>query len=107
MTRRRGLRVLVIVLVVLAIMGYAFYSLTGISVMPPKDYRPDGITLWFLRRGTTLPFLSSPDSQRQNADAAPTGTLVPLYPLPNRIIFTLPFNKALYLKTTGGVEFLK
>ena len=107
MTRRRGLRVFLIVLLVLAILGYAFYSLTGISVIPPKDYAPGGITLWFYRRGTTLPFLSSPDSQRQNADAAPTGALVPLYPLPNRILLRLPYDKTLYLRTTGGVEFLK
>lgn len=101
------MRIVLIVFFVVILLVYAFYSLTGISVLPPKDFRPSGITVWFLRRGTTLPFLSSPDSQRRKADAAPSGTLVPLFPLENRIIARFPFNRSLYLRTTGGVEFLK
>ncbi len=107
MAMKRGTKTALIVLIVVLFLVYALYSLVGISVKPPKDSPPAGATILFLRRGTTLPFLSSPDSQKQKAQGAPSGTLVPLFPLENRVIARLPYNRSLYLRTTGGVEFLK
>lgn len=104
---KRSAKIFVTILAVAALLLYAFYSLTGFSVQPPKNFPPNGVTVWFFRRGTGMPFLSSPDSQIRKAEGSPSGTLVPLVPLENRVLARFAFNHDWYLKSTGGVEFLK
>ena len=104
---RRGPRVLLTVIVAAVALAYALYSLTGLYVMAPKDSPPNGSTVWYYRRGSGLPFLSSPDSRRQARAAARSPELVALAPRTNWVIARFPFNRAVYLRTTGGVELLR
>jgi hypothetical protein len=107
MANKRGSRVLPGILAAAALLLYAFFSLTGFSVQPPKNSPPFGATVWFYRRGTRLPFLSSPDSQLRKAEETSSGALVPILPQADRVLARFSYNRALYLRTTGGVEFLK
>lgn len=105
--RRRGRRALLAALIAAAALTWALYSLTGLYVMPPKDSPPAGSTIWYYRRGSGLPFLSSPDSRRQARAAARSPELVALAPRRNWVIARFPFSGAVYLRTTGGVELVK
>jgi hypothetical protein len=106
-TRRRGPRAFLVVLVAAGALAFGLYSLTGLYVMPPKDSPPNGATIWFYRRGSGLPFLSSPDSRRRAREAARSPDLVALAPRRNWVIARLPFTRSVYLWTTGGVELLR
>jgi hypothetical protein len=105
--RRRGLRAFLIVLITAGALAFGLYSLTGLYVMPPKDSPPNGVTIWYYRRGSGLPFLSSPDSRRHARETARSPDLVALAPRRNWVITRLPFNRAVYLWTTAGVESLR
>jgi len=96
-----------IVLAVLAIVAYCFFDLTGIAMLPPRQAPPDGMTVWYYRRGTKLPFLSSPDGQRMKAETSKADATVQLIPDAGRTLMKFAFNKDLYLRTTGGVELVK
>lgn len=105
--RRHGLRVLLIVLAAAAVLAFGTYSLTGIYLMPPKDSPPNGTTVWFYRRGSGLPFLSSTDSRRAARQSARSPELVALAPRQNWVIARMPFSWMVYFWTTGGVEFVR
>jgi hypothetical protein len=104
---RRGFRVLLFVLIAAGALAFGIYSLTGIYLMPPRDSPPDGATIWYYRRGSGLPFLSSADSRRASRQAAWSPELVALAPRQNWVIARFRFARAVYLWTTGGVEFVK
>lgn len=96
-----------VVLSMLAVCAFFFFSMTGITVIPPRQAPPDGMTVWYYRRGTKLPFLSSPDGQRMKAETTKADASVQLIPDAGRILWKFPFQKDLYLRTTGGVELVK
>ena len=104
---RHGPRAFLIVVIAAGALTFGLYSLTGLYVMPPKDSPPNGATIWYYRRGSGLPFLSSPDSRRRAREAARSPELVALAPRRNWVIARLPFARAVYLWTSGGVEYLK
>ena len=104
---QRGLRTFLIVLIAAGALAFGLYSLTGLYVMPPKDSPPNGVTIWYYRRGSGLPFLSSPDSRRRARETARSPDLVALAPRRNWVIARLPFTRAVYLWTTAGVELLR
>lgn len=104
---RRGRRAVLAALIAAAALAYALYSLTGLYVMPPKDSPPAGSTVWYYRRGSGLPFLSSPDSRRRAREAARSPELVALAPRRDWVIARFPYSRAVYLRTTGGVELVK
>jgi hypothetical protein len=106
-TRRRGPRAFLVVLIAAGALAFGLYSLTGLYLMPPKDSPPSGVTIWFYRRGSGLPFLSSPDSRRRAREAARSPDLVALAPRRNWVIARLPFTRSVFLWTTGGVELLR
>jgi hypothetical protein len=106
-SRRRGPRAVLVVAIAVGALAFGLYSLTGLYVMPPKDSPPNGATVWFYRRGSGLPFLSSPDSRRRAREAARSPGLVALAPRQNWVIARLPFTRTVYLWATGGVEYLK
>ena len=103
---KRGKSV-VFVLVIFLVLVFAVFSLTGLYIMPPKDAPPSGATLWYYRRSTGLPFLASPDGQKQRIAREGGNPFVLLAPRADRIIARFGFNRSLYLRTTGGIEFLK
>jgi len=104
---KRGAKKTLWVLFGIAFVAASVYNLTGIYVMPPKDSPPDGATLWYNRRGTGLPFLASPDSQLEKQRGAVNPAFMAIAPRENRVIARFAFNKPLYLRTTGNVEYLK
>jgi hypothetical protein len=104
---RRGLRAFLTVLIAAAALAFGVYSLTGFYLMPPKDAPPRGSTIWYYRRGSGLPFLSSTDSRRLARESARSPELVALAPRQNWVIARFAFNRAVYLMTTGGVEYLR
>ncbi len=104
---KRGARTTLWILLGFGFVVASAYNLTGLYVMPPKDAPPDGVTLVYNRRATGLPFLASPDGQLERQRGAVNPDFVPIGPREHRIIARLPFNQALYLRTTGNVEFLK
>ncbi len=105
--RRRGSRPTLIALLAAGALAFGLYSLTGLYVMAPKDAPPAGATVWFYRRGSGLPFLSSPDSRRLAVQAARSPELVAVSPRQRWVIARFAFSRAVYLRTTGGVEPVK
>jgi len=94
-------------MVAVFLLVFALFTLTGIYVLPPKNAPPSGATVWYYRRGSGLPFLSSPDAQWEKIQASPGNPFIPLAPRSDWIIVRFPYSRALYLRTTGGVEFIK
>lgn len=105
--RRRGLRGLLWAVFAAGVVAFGLWSLTGLYLMPPKDSPPGGATIWFYRRGSGLPFLSSTDSRRAARQAARSPELVALAPRQVWVIARLPYSREVYLWTTGGVELVK
>lgn len=103
--RRRGLRRALLALAVPAALAFGLYSLTGLYVMPPRDAPPRGATIWYYRRGSGLPFLSSPDSRRLARQGARSPELVALAPRQKWVIARFPFSEPVYIRTLGGVAF--
>jgi hypothetical protein len=104
---KRAVKITIWVVLGLAFAGASAYTTLGLYVMPPKDQPPDGVTILYNRAGTFMPFVSSPDSRLERENMAVNKGLMPIAPRSERIIARFPFNKKLYLKTTGNVEFLK
>jgi hypothetical protein len=104
---KRPVKITIWVVLGLGFLAASAYTTLGLYVMPPKDHRPDGVTILYNRAGTFMPFLSSPDSRLERESMAVNKGLVPMAPRDERIIARFPFNKKLYLKTTGNVELLK
>ena len=92
--RRHRLRALLIVLIAAAALAFGLYTLTGLYVMPPKDTPPNGATIWYYRRGSGLPFLSSPDSRRLAREAARSPELVALAPRQAWVIARFAFSRS-------------
>jgi hypothetical protein len=105
--RRRGRRALLVAVLAAAALAFGLYSLTGVYVMAPRDAPPAGATIWYYRRGSGLPFLSSPDSRRLARQAARSPELVAIAPRQKWVIARFAFNRAVYLRATGGVEPVK
>jgi hypothetical protein len=103
----RAIRILGGLFFAILLIAFGLYSLTGLFLVPPKNSPPDGETIWFYRRGSGLPVLSSVDSRRIARENAGSPELVPVAPRADRIIRKFPFNRALYLRTTGGIEYLR
>ena len=87
-----------------------FYFATGFFVIQPTGALPEGATVWYLRLGTNLPFISSKDGLLlENREGVSfLGTAVPLGELSEHIlrrkIVSLPYIRRLYLFSTGGQE---
>lgn len=100
-----------IVLVVVVSVLLACFLFTGFFVIQPIGAIPEGKTIWFVRAGTTLPFISSADGLLLKKDAGVSllGRAVVLSSvidvIEDKIILKIPYVKALYLISTNGVEF--
>ena len=87
------------------------YLLLGIVVIQPIGGLPDGASIVYLRAGTGLPFIQSPDGhvldQGEGLSLLSRGMAVVDIneKLEGRRLFTLPYIKSLYLASTDGVEF--
>ena len=100
-------KVLTCVLVVLFFCA-ALYFLTGFFVIQPVGAVPNGVTVWYLRIDTKLPFISSVDGILLDSGAGVSlfgralgfgaiGRIVI-----DRAILKLPYSETLYLISTSG-----
>ncbi len=101
------------VLLILCVFSIGVYSFTGLYIVQPIGALPEGVTIWYFRSGTNLPFITSPDGfllQNQGSvsllsRAVVFGTLTKI--VLDRKIARFPYMKSLYLISTDGKDFEK
>src|SRR6056297_1847504 len=100
-----------VVLLVLAVILFLLFFTTGFFVIQPIGAVPDGVTIWYFRAGLNLGFIESADGLLLDGSgevslfgrAAMIGKVVEL--IENKTIARLPYSKAIYRISTGGIEF--
>jgi hypothetical protein len=88
-----------------------FYFLTGFFVIQPIGAIPEGRTIWYIRVGFNLPFISSADGLLLKKDtgvsllgrAIMMSRVIDL--IDDKILLKLPYSRILYKVSTNGVEF--
>jgi hypothetical protein len=107
----RGRKIAIAVAVTLAVALLSFFNLTGFYVVPPISRLPKGETIWFYRRGTGLPFISSADGlnlEHHNGVTVQTrGAMNALVAniLGKRVISKHPYSQVFYMRSTGNRDF--
>jgi len=107
----KGKKIAIAVAVTLALAVAAFWNLTGFYVVPPISNVPKGETIWFYRRGTGLPFISSADGlniEHHNGVTAQTrGAMNALVAniIGKRVISKFGYSQGFYMKSTGNRDF--
>lgn len=97
-----------IILAVLLIVGY---STTGFIVIQPIGALPEGTTIWYVRAGYDLPFITSPDGYSLDKTGSVSlmsrmGAISALMDVANeKKIARFPYSDSMYLKSTGGQRF--
>jgi len=105
-----GKKALIILAAALAL-ALGALSMTGLYVVNPIPTVPEGETVWYYRRGTGLPFISSADGlnvargqgitlesrSSMNANVARI--------IGKRVIGKFGYSPSLYLMTTGNKDF--
>lgn len=113
MSHKSGPSKAVSLLIIVVMFCAFFYVTTGLFVIQPIGAIPDGVTIWYWRAGTTLPFISSADGLlleteggvsllgRGLALAAMSEVII------QRKILALPYSRSLYLVSTDGQEYVR
>jgi len=110
MKKARTITVIILAAVAFACLGA--YTMLGIFIDPPIKNKSAGETVVYFRRLVKTPFIFSSDSVALLNGATPTEeTRVAVSKNVNEKLsrfrlFSLPFNKALYLKTTDNRDFI-
>lgn len=107
------IRISLLLLLFLVLSCFCIYYFTGFFVVQPIGALPNGVTVWYVRLHTEMPFIESPDGimlKRQGevnllGRAIVLGKMFEL--LGNKTICKLPYQKWLYLISTKGYEFEK
>jgi hypothetical protein len=94
-------------------LGLAFSALstTGVYVVNPIPAVPEGETIWFYRRGTGLPFISSADGLNVargrgislDSRSAMNAQIAAI--IGNHVLAKFGYSPALYLHSTGNRDF--
>lgn len=95
----------------MAVIGFCAYHFTGFFVIQPIGALPNGETIWYIRKDTNLPFISSADSillkEYGNVNllgrAIVIGTVVDK--IDDKKICMMPYQKWMYKISTNGKEF--
>jgi hypothetical protein len=105
-----GKKVLFIIIAAI-LLALGALSTTGFFVVNPIPTVPEGETIWYYRRGTGLPFVSSADSltvkagktvsseERSAMNARVAGIIG------KKVISKLGYSKQMYLFSTGNKDF--
>ena len=107
----KGKRITVVAVAILAVAVLSFFNLTGFYVVPPISKLPKGETIWFYRRGTGLPFISSADGlnlEHHNGVTIQTrGAMNALVAniIGKRVISKHSYSQGFYMKSTGNRDF--
>lgn len=96
----------------IAISIVTFYF-TGLFVIQPMGALPEGVTIWFNRYGTNLPFICSADGLllKSMGNVSLLGRMIFLGEfaklLNEKEIMRFPYSETLYLFSTNGQHFEK
>ena len=100
-----------VVLIIIAIIFAALFFVTGFFVIQPIGAVPEGMTIWYYRLGTNMPFISSPDglSLKDSGSVSLMGRMAAMGSFigafEDKIIARLGYSESLYLISTGGSTF--
>lgn len=110
MTNRKKI---LVALVIVLLLLFTVYLCTGFFVIQPIGAIPEGTTVWFIRIGTKLPFITSADGilLKQDSGVSIFGRammITTIYEIiEGKIISKLPYNKTLYSISTNGTHFVE
>jgi len=98
------------VIVLLGLLATIYFG-TGFFVIQPIGAIPEGRTIWYVRMGLNIPFVSSADGMLLKTDtgvsllgrAMMMSSVIDL--IDDKILLKLPYSKTLYKISTNGVEF--
>jgi len=97
----------------LGLFFFLIYLTTGFFVIQPIGALPEGVTIWYWRLGTNLPFIGSADGilLEKVGSVSIFGRAAALSKLSEflikRKIVVFSYSETLYLISTGGVTFEK
>lgn len=97
----------------LVFVGTGIGLMTGLYIDPPIPKESPGQTVWFYRRLVRTPFLFSADSIALQNGVVPTAATRAAISqnvqtrIRRFVLARFPFNRTLYLKTTGNVDFVR
>lgn len=106
----KGKKKLVLLIVLVGILT-TIYLGTGFFVIQPIGAIPEGRTIWYIRMGLKLPFISSADGMLlyNNSGVSLFGRAMMMSSIleliNGKILLKLPYSKVLYKISTNGVEF--
>jgi hypothetical protein len=106
----KGKKRFVWLVVVIGVLATAYFG-TGFFVIQPIGAIPEGRTIWYVRMGLNIPFVTSADGMLLKEDtgvsllgrAMMMSSIIDL--IDEKIILKLPYSKMLYKISTNGVEF--
>jgi len=106
----KGKKKFVWVIVLLGLLATIYFG-TGFFVIQPIGAIPEGRTIWYVRMGLNIPFVSSADGMLLKTDtgvsllgrAMMMSSVIDL--IDDKILLKLPYSKTLYKISTNGVEF--
>ena len=99
-----------VVVVVIGLVAICAYLLTGFFVIQPIGMLPKGTTIWYLRVGVRLPFISSPDGflLKEKGKVSLLSRAMAIGQLPETVnprkIAQFGYSERLYMISTGGVR---
>lgn len=105
------MRALILALVVGLMVAIVLFATTGLFVVQPIGAIPEGVTVWYWRYDTNLPFVSSPDGLSIEATGGVSlfsrsaALSQAMDVIGDKIIARLPYVHGLYRITTDGREF--
>lgn len=106
-----GKKILIAILVTLLAAVAAAWNLTGLYLVPPIATVPQGETVYYYRRGTGLPFVSSADGlnlEHHNGVTVQTRAAMNALVagiIGKRVIAKFGYSQSLYLSSTGNRDF--
>ena len=106
----KGKKKFVLLIVLLSVLATTYFG-TGFFVIQPIGAIPEGRTIWYVRMGLNIPFVSSADGILLKKDtgvsllgrAMMMSSVLDL--IDDKILLKLPYSKTLYKISTNGVEF--
>jgi len=108
-TNRKPL--LIGIFIVLAFIFIIGWGITGFFVVQPIGSLPDGVTIWYVRAGSNMPFISSPDGLSLKASGSVSlmsrGIALSQFAgnFEDKIIARLGYSSWMYSVSTNGASF--
>jgi hypothetical protein len=97
--------------IILIALFASVFIFTGFFVIQPIGALPEGLTIWYFRIGTNLPFISSADGLllKKEGSISIMSRMITMTSLleetKKRMITRLPYMRGFYLISTNGQEY--